>query len=94
MPLPYYLFLLGLVGGDEALHAFDANLDGTGSILGHLHEQTGLFTLLVPDSVEAAAAADTQSSGHDEQSRAFHFAGLDTQALPAFPLLQQFIVNR
>ena len=50
--------LLRQIGGDDPLHGLDTHLDGAGGILGHLHEQARLFPLLVPDSVEAAAAAD------------------------------------
>ena len=88
------LFCLGAVGFDEFLQGVDADLDGAGGVLAHGHEQAGLFTLLVPDDMEAAAAANAQSGGDHEHSGGFHFAGLDAQTLPAFPFLEQFVVNR
>ena len=43
--------------------------------------------------MEAAAAADAPGGCNDEQGRRLHLAGLDAQALPALPLLQQVIGN-
>ena len=43
--------------------------------------------------MEARTATATQSIGYDEEGGRFHLAGLNAQALPCFPLLQELIRN-
>ena len=43
--------------------------------------------------MEAGAAAAAQGGGHHEHGGALHLAGLDAQALPGLPLLQQFVAD-
>ena len=42
---------------DDLLETFDGDLDGGGGVLAHVLIEAGLFALLVPDNVEAGAAA-------------------------------------
>ena len=86
------LLILCFICSNQLLDCFDANLNCAGGILGHGHEHTGLLTLLVPNNMEARTAANAQSICHHEQSRRLHFAGLDAQTLPAFPLVEQLVV--
>ena len=62
----FYACLLVQICGNNPLHSLDTDLDGTGGILSHILIQTSLLTLLIPDYMETAAAADTQCSRNDE----------------------------
>ena len=44
--------------------------------------------------MEAAAAADVKGGGHHKQRSGFHLTGLDAQALPRLPLIEQLIAHR
>ena len=84
------LFLCpGAVLGDDAPEGVDSDADGGGGILAHVLVQTGKLPFLVPDDMEAAAAAAAQRIGGDKQGRRLHLRRLDPQALPDAPFFQQ-----
>ena len=78
---------------DDLLETFDGDLDGGGGVLAHVLIEASLFALLVPDNVEAGAAAAAERGGDDEHCGGLHFACLDAKALPALPLLQKLVVD-
>ena len=55
--------------------------------------QPGSLPLLVPDDVEAGAAAHPQGGGTAEQGGGLHLGGQDTQALPRLPLVEQLLAH-
>ena len=58
-----------------------------------LYRQPGSLPLLVPDDVEAGAAAYPQGGGAAEQGGGLHLGGQDTQALPRLPLVEQLLAH-
>ena len=82
------------IGLNEPLQGLHSHLNGGGGVLAHILVQAGLFTLLVPDHMEAAAAAAVQGISHHKEGGGLHFTGLDVQALPGLPFVEQLIGYR
>ena len=103
-PVLFYVYLsffctLGLplnflVCLDQQLQCLYRHLDGAAGVLAHFLVQARSLPLLVPDDVEAGAAASAQCRRHHKQGSGLHLTGLDAQALPALPLSLQLIIDR
>lgn len=78
---------------DEELERFDGNSYGIFGAFAHILIKTGGFAFLVPDDMEAGTGAATESRGNDEKGRGFHFARLYAEALPAFPFIEELIID-
>lgn len=80
-----------LVGPDQMLEPLYPHLDCGGQVVALRLIQSGRLPFLVPDHVEAGAAARPKGGGTAEQRGRLHLRGQHAQPLPRLPLGLEFI---